>query len=196
MRNQYLLLWSEAKEVDGDIVKPPSYQLFEAGIQRDGWFTNDDLVAQTKGIIPLAKILHPYCDILFAFDNSMTHHKQSPNGLQVSDHWPLKDNGKNAPLMRDTVLLLSIAIMKLCPKPWLLRQAAQREFEGYWLNEDCGETEWTLIAMHVKKISQWPIDKHSMRIHLTPITRFWLISLRGCLRWLLDNLLPKVPLRV
>jgi hypothetical protein len=90
-------------QVDGKEVK--SYKLFEAGIQRDGWFTNDDLVAQTKELIPLVKLLHPDCDILFAFDNSMTHHKRAPNGLQVSELWPLKDNGKNAPLMRDTAFV-------------------------------------------------------------------------------------------
>ena len=90
-------------QVNGNYVT--SYRLFEAGINRDGWFTNDDLVAQTKDIIPLAKVLHPECDILFAFDNSMTHHKRAPDGLQVSDLLPLKDNGKNAPLMRDTTFV-------------------------------------------------------------------------------------------
>lgn len=79
-----------------------SYKLFEAGVHRDGWFTNDDLVDQTTKLLPLAKFIHTDCDILFAFDNSMTHHKRAPDGLQVSDYWPLKDNGKKAPLMRDT----------------------------------------------------------------------------------------------
>jgi hypothetical protein len=51
-----------------------SYTTFEAGIAREGWFTNKDLVAQFDKIIPMIKDLHPACDILIAFDNSMTHH--------------------------------------------------------------------------------------------------------------------------
>lgn len=82
-----------------------SYRLFEAGVHREGWFTNDDLVAQTKDVIPLARFLHPDCVILFAFDNSMTHHKRAPDGLQVSDLLPLKDNGKNAPIMRNSTFI-------------------------------------------------------------------------------------------
>ena len=51
-----------------------SYTFFEAGVARDGWFTNKDLVAQFDLIVPLIKELHDDCDILVAFDNSMTHH--------------------------------------------------------------------------------------------------------------------------
>ena len=51
-----------------------SYTTFEAGIAREGWFTNKDLVAQFNLIVPMIKDLHPDCDILIAFDNSMTHH--------------------------------------------------------------------------------------------------------------------------
>jgi hypothetical protein len=51
-----------------------SYNLFEAGIAREGWFTNKHLVVQFTLIIPLIKELHNDCDILVAFDNSMTHH--------------------------------------------------------------------------------------------------------------------------
>jgi hypothetical protein len=86
--------------VDGTEVT--SYETFEAGIQRDGWFTNENLVAQTKKLIPLMKQLHPDMDIVVAFDNSMTHHKKAPDGLEVSPNWPLKDGGKNTPFMRKT----------------------------------------------------------------------------------------------
>lgn len=86
--------------VDG--VEVTSYVTFEAGVQREGWFTNDDLVAQTNKLIPLMKELHIDMDILVAFDNSMTHHKKAPDGLEVSPLWPLKNGGKNTPLMRDT----------------------------------------------------------------------------------------------
>ena len=51
-----------------------SYTFFEASVAREGWFTNKDLVAQFDLIVPLIKELHDDCDILVAFDNSMTHH--------------------------------------------------------------------------------------------------------------------------
>lgn len=51
-----------------------SYSTFEAGKNREGWFTNNDLVNQFNALIPLIKELHQNCEIVIAFDNSMTHH--------------------------------------------------------------------------------------------------------------------------
>ena len=78
-----------------------SFLLFLAGTNREGWFTNDDLVKQSRDLSPLFVKLHPECEILVAFDNSMNHHKRCPDGLDA-DLLPLKDGGKNAPLMHDT----------------------------------------------------------------------------------------------
>jgi hypothetical protein len=61
-----------------------SYHLFEAGNNREGWFTNKDLVEQFNELTPLIRSLHPECDIVIAFDNSMTHHAKVPDGLDVS----------------------------------------------------------------------------------------------------------------
>jgi hypothetical protein len=61
-----------------------SYHLFEAGKNREGWFTNKDLVEQFNELTPLIRSLHPECDIVIAFDNSMTHHAKVPDGLDVS----------------------------------------------------------------------------------------------------------------
>ena len=61
-----------------------SFQLFEAGKNREGWFTNAHLVEQFNDIIDLIEELHPGNDITVAFDNSMTHHAKSPDGLDVS----------------------------------------------------------------------------------------------------------------
>jgi hypothetical protein len=58
--------------VDDVLVR--SFQFFEAGTAREGWFTNADLVAQFELLTPLIKKMHPECDIVIAFDNSMTHH--------------------------------------------------------------------------------------------------------------------------
>jgi hypothetical protein len=80
-----------------------SYCLFKAGKNRDGWFTNDDLITQIKDNMELFEHFHPpnECELLFAFDNSMSHHKRAPDGLDAS-LIPLKDGGKNCPLMRST----------------------------------------------------------------------------------------------
>jgi transposase len=61
-----------------------SFSTFEAGKNREGWFTNTHLVKQFDDLIPLIKELHPHCDIVIGFDNSMTHHAKVPNGLDVS----------------------------------------------------------------------------------------------------------------
>lgn len=58
--------------IDGKPVR--SFQFFEAGTARDGWFTNAHLVAQIEMLTPLFQKLHPTSEIVIAFDNSMTHH--------------------------------------------------------------------------------------------------------------------------
>ena len=81
-----------------------SCKLFKAGKHRDGWFTNDDLVAQLQLASPLFEERHPGCQLVFAFDNSMSHHKRAPDGLDAY-LLPLKDNGKNVPSMRATTFI-------------------------------------------------------------------------------------------
>jgi hypothetical protein len=73
-----------------------TYTTFEAGTNRDGWFNNEDLIEQLEAVIPIYEKYHPNCKLVFAFDNSMTHHAKSPDGLDAM-LLPLKDDGKNAP---------------------------------------------------------------------------------------------------
>ena len=87
--------------IDG--VEIHSYQIFYAGSNRDGWFTNADLVKQLKQCAPLFKKYHPEADMecYLLFDNSMTHRKKAPDGLDAS-RLNLKDGGKERPeKMRD-----------------------------------------------------------------------------------------------
>jgi len=79
-----------------------SYEFFEAGIHRQGWFTNSDLVAQLQRCEPLFKALHPGCELVIAFDNSMTHHARKPGGLDAS-LLNLSDGGAKVQNQRDTV---------------------------------------------------------------------------------------------
>ena len=71
------------------------------GKNRDGWFTNDDLVKQVEDNFTLFEDLHPNAELLFIFDNSMSHHKRAPDGLDAS-LITLSDGGKNIPTMRNT----------------------------------------------------------------------------------------------
>ena len=49
---------------------------------KDNYWTNDKLVEQTRErLIPIFKILHPGCDALIVFDNSMNHHAKAPDAL-------------------------------------------------------------------------------------------------------------------
>ena len=41
-----------------------SYKLFEAGANREGWFTNVDLVQQLDDCYELFRQFHPDCDIV------------------------------------------------------------------------------------------------------------------------------------
>lgn len=68
------------KPVNG--ITQKSFQFFEAGVGREGWFTNAHLVKQFEDLTPLIKEMHPDCDIVIGFDNSMTHHaKVKPHFL-------------------------------------------------------------------------------------------------------------------
>ncbi len=71
-----------------------SFIFFESGINRDGWFSNDDLIAQLESSFELMESLHPNKKLLFAFDNSNSHHKRAPDGLRANN-LPLKDDGEN-----------------------------------------------------------------------------------------------------
>lgn len=77
-----------------------SYQLFKAGTGREGWFTNQHLVDQFNCCLHVLKHYHPACDLVIAFDNSMTHRARAPDGLDAS-RLNKGDGGKNVPLMRN-----------------------------------------------------------------------------------------------
>lgn len=87
-------------EIDNKILH--SYQLFKAGANREGWFSNADLVQQIKNYAPLFFHFHPDYEILLAFDNSMTHRAKAPDGLDaLSNNLNLGDGGKNCHAIRD-----------------------------------------------------------------------------------------------
>jgi hypothetical protein len=77
-----------------------SCQLFKAGIAREGWFTNQHLVNQFDSCLHVLKHYHPDCNLVIAFDNSMTHRARAPDGLDAS-RLNKGDGGKNVPLMRN-----------------------------------------------------------------------------------------------
>jgi hypothetical protein len=46
------------------------------------------------------RLYHPDCELVVAFDNSMTHRARAPDGLDAS-RLNEGDGGKNVPLMRN-----------------------------------------------------------------------------------------------
>ena len=77
-----------------------SYETFEFGKNRDGAWTNDNLIEQLEKVIEIFKQMHPDCELLFLFDNSQNHHKKAPDGLDA-DSMNLNPGGKQK-RMRDT----------------------------------------------------------------------------------------------
>ena len=56
--------------IDLEFYEAPT-PVFLAGKNREGWFTNDDLVAQLEKVMPLIEKLHQNKQLVFAFDNSI-----------------------------------------------------------------------------------------------------------------------------
>jgi len=83
-------------------VAPDATEIIRPGANSDGYWTNADLVKQTKEkALPLFQVLHPNCDALFMFDNSANHHAFPPDAL-VASRLNLKDGGVNLKaIMRD-----------------------------------------------------------------------------------------------
>ena len=79
-----------------------SYLLFEAGKNRVGWFTNNDLNNQIDATYLLLRHYHlaGKYDICIAFDNSMTHNAKSPDGLDATKI-NKSDGGAGVTLQRD-----------------------------------------------------------------------------------------------
>lgn len=74
--------------------------IIHPGVNKDGYFTNDDLAEQTKIMLKIFEVLHPGCTALVAYDNSSNHHAMSKDAL-VANRVNLKDGGKNVPRFRD-----------------------------------------------------------------------------------------------
>lgn len=73
--------------------------ILHPGINRDGYFTNEDLACQTKRMLKIFELMHPGCCALVAYDNSSNHHAMAKDAL-VASRLNLKDGGKNVGLTR------------------------------------------------------------------------------------------------
>lgn len=96
-----LRLSPDQKLLHRDLV-PDSTEIIKPGSGGDGYWTNADLVNQTKQkAIPIFRVLHPESDALFVFDNSANHHAFAPDAL-VASKLNVKDGGVNLKtIMRD-----------------------------------------------------------------------------------------------
>jgi hypothetical protein len=59
-------------------------EVFRAGKNRDGYFTNVEVVAQLKRAMALVKEHYPDEDHVFVYDNAKTHTARAPNALSAS----------------------------------------------------------------------------------------------------------------
>ena len=75
--------------------------LVAPGKNAEGYWTNAKLIEQVRDrAIPIFRILHPYCDGLFAFDHSQNHHSVAPDAL-VASKLNLGDGGRNVSQLRN-----------------------------------------------------------------------------------------------
>jgi hypothetical protein len=63
---------------------PHSYVFFEPGKQREGWWSNKDLVAQLLGVMKLFRACFPTKRPVFIFDNSSNHRAAPPGALDAT----------------------------------------------------------------------------------------------------------------
>jgi len=88
-----------------------SYEMFEAGTHREGWWTAEDVVKQVIKVIRIFEALHADAMGLFQFDSSSNHHAMARDAL-VASRLNLKDGG-NVPLLRDTFIYGRLQKMQL-----------------------------------------------------------------------------------
>lgn len=90
------------EDLDGATVEKRSFKIITPGEKYDGFWKNSDLVKQLReDAIPLFKLLHPGCKLVFMFDNSSNHHAREP-GTASADQLNLSDGGKNVVNFKDT----------------------------------------------------------------------------------------------
>ena len=52
-------------------------------MRRDGYFTNDDIVAQATKAMDILKEYYPDDDHIFVYDNAMTHLKRAQDSISA-----------------------------------------------------------------------------------------------------------------
>lgn len=80
---------SDGKESARVVIRP--------GAQRDGYFTNRNILAQVTVAMDIVQKHLPRNDHLFVFDNAITHLKRADTALSAQK-MPLKKPGKNWPV--------------------------------------------------------------------------------------------------
>ena len=109
--------------VDPDDANYKSFLFFEAGRNREGWFTNDHLVKQLLDTDPLIKKLHPDCELHYGFDQSMTHKAKCKDGLDAT-RLNLSDGGAGKQAQRKGWYFKEVTECECRPKT--MAQAAKR----------------------------------------------------------------------
>ena len=75
--------------------------IINPGVNKDGYFTNEDLADQTNRMMQIFDILHPGCTGLMAFDNSSNHHAMAKNVVSQADSTQSVHSGDETQRMPD-----------------------------------------------------------------------------------------------
>jgi len=63
--------------------KEEAQVLFKAGTNRDGYFTNEEILEQATHAMDILKKYFPYNQHILVYDNAQTHLKHAPDGLSA-----------------------------------------------------------------------------------------------------------------
>ena len=86
----------------GDLTDDPALRFFDAGVNKDGYWTNSHLKIQLEDLYDCLSVIFPNFDFLIMLDQSSGHCKVREDGLVVSK---LNVNyGGKASNMRDTTI--------------------------------------------------------------------------------------------
>ena len=66
----------------------PEMQIVRWGREGEGYWTNEDLLKQTKKAIMIFKIIHANCDTLFNLARSANHNAFDPDVIRQGWIWP------------------------------------------------------------------------------------------------------------
>ena len=98
-------MYAKTGDLCGDTFMEPG-----SSDSKDGWWTGEDTVAQTKEVVNMLRFLHPKAMFVFVHDRSAGHGTYAPDALRVRDTWTMKGDGMNEPGASQNMMMLYCSI--------------------------------------------------------------------------------------